>query len=61
MFGNYELRFGGRYQFDFVNVKVNYLVRSMFAIYIFVAILVVYNILVASQMITFYINLHYFD
>ena len=30
MFGNYVLWFEGRYQFDFVNVKVNYLVRSMF-------------------------------
>ena len=30
MFENYGLRFEGRYQFDFVNVKVNYLVRSMF-------------------------------
>jgi len=33
----------------------------MFAMYIFVATLVVYNILVASQIITFYINLRYFD
>ena len=30
MFENYGLVFEGRYQFDFVNVKVNYLVRSMF-------------------------------
>ena len=51
----------GRYQFDFVNVKVNYVVISMFAMYIFVAIIVVYNILVALQMITFYINLRCFD
>ena len=51
----------GRYQFDFVNVKVNYLVRSMFAMYIFVAIIVVYNILVALQKITFCINLRCFD
>ena len=56
MFGNYVLRFGGRYQFDFVNVKVNYLVRSMFAMYIFVVIIVAYKILVALQMITFYIK-----
>ena len=35
MFENYGLRFEGRYQFDFVNVKVNYLVRSMFTMYIF--------------------------
>ena len=61
MFGNYGLWFGGRYQFDFVDVKVNYLVRSMFTIYIFVAINVVCNILVALQMITFFINLRCFD
>ena len=35
MFGNYDLWFEGRYQFDFVNVKVNYLVRSMFTMYFF--------------------------
>ena len=51
----------GRYQFDFVNVKVNYLVRSMFTMYIFVAISVGYIILVAMQMIIFYINLRCFD
>ena len=61
MFKNYGLRFGGRYQFDFVNVKVNYLVRSIFVMYIFVAIIVVYNILVALQIITFYINLRCLD
>ena len=61
MFGNYGLWFGERYQFDFVNVKVNYLVRSMFVMYIFVTIIGVYNILVALQMITFYINLRCFD
>ena len=55
MFGNYGL------WFDFIDVKVNYLVRSMFAMYIFVAIIVVYKILVALQMITFYINLPCFD
>ena len=57
MFGNYGLRFGGRYQFDFANIKVNYLVRSMFTMYIFVAISIGYIILVAIQMIIFYINL----
>ena len=41
MFGNYGLRFEGRCQFDFVNVKVNYLVRSMFTMYIFIFISVV--------------------
>ena len=61
MFGNYGLWFGGRYQFDFVDVKVNYLVRSMFTMYIFVAISVGYIILVAMQMIIFYINLCCFD
>ena len=61
MFGNYGLRFEGRYQFDFVNVKVNYLVRSIFTMYIFVAIIVGYIILVALQMIIFFINLCYFD
>ena len=61
MFGNYGLRFERRYQFDFVNVKVNYLVRSMFTMYIFVAISVGYIILVALQMIIFYINLRCFD
>ena len=61
MFGNYGLRFEGRYQFDFVNVKVNYLVRSMFIMYFFVAIIVDYIILVALQMIIFYINLCCFD
>ena len=45
----------------FVNVKVNYLVRSMFIMYIFVAISVGYIILVAMQMIKFYINLRCFD
>ena len=44
MFGKYGLRFGERYQFDFINVKVNYLVRSMFTVYIFVAISVGYII-----------------
>ena len=44
MFGNYGLWFGERYQFDFVVVKVNYLVRSMFTMYIFVAISVSYII-----------------
>ena len=57
MFGNYGLRFEERYQFDFINVKVNYLVRSIFTMYFFIAIIVVYNILVALQMFTFYINL----
>ena len=61
MFGNYSLWFEGIYQSDFVNVKVNYLVRSMFAMYIFVAIIVGYNILVTLQMIIFYINLRCFD
>ena len=61
MFGNYGLWFGERYQFDFVNVKVNYLVRSMFTICIFVAISVSYIILVVMQMIIFYINLRCFD
>ena len=37
------------------------LILSMFVMYIFVAIIVVYKILVALQMITFYINLPYFD
>ena len=55
MFGNYGL------WFDFVDVKVNYLVRSMFTMYIFVAISVGYIILVAMQMIIFYINLRCFD
>ena len=44
-----------------VNIKVNYLVRSMFTMYIFVAISVDYIILVAMQMIIFYINLRCFD
>ena len=44
MFENYGLRFEGRYQFDFVNVKINYLVRSMFTMYIFIAISVGYII-----------------
>ena len=44
MFGNYGLRFEEKYQFDFVNVKVNYLVRSMFTMHIFVAISVGYII-----------------
>ena len=61
MFENYGLWFEGRYYFDFVNVKVNYLVRSMFTMYIFVAINVGYIILVALQMIIFYINLRCFD
>ena len=61
MFENYGLRFEEKYQFDFVNVKVNYLVRSVFAIYIFVAIIIGYIILVALQMIIFYINLRCFD
>ena len=60
MFGNYGLRFGGRYQFDFVNVQVNYLVRSMFTMYIVVAISVGYIILVAMQMIIFYTNFRFF-
>ena len=51
----------GRYQFDFVNIKVNYLVRNMFTMYIFVAISVGYIILVVMQMIIFYINLRCFD
>ena len=55
MFGNYGLRF------DFVDVKVNYLVRSMFTMYIFVALIIGYIILVALQMIIFYINLCCFD
>ena len=38
MFGNYGL------WFDFVDVKVNYLGRSMFTMYIFVAISVGYII-----------------
>ena len=61
MFENYGLWFGGRYSFDFVNVKVNYLVRIMFTMYIFVAISVGYIILVAMQMIIFYINMRCFD
>ena len=59
MFGNYGLWFGERYYFDFVNVKVNYLVRSMFTM--FFAISVGYIILVAMQIIIFYINLRCFD
>ena len=39
-----KIMFEGRYQFDFVNVKVNYLVRSMFTMYIFVVISVGYII-----------------
>ena len=54
MFGNYGL------WFDFVNVKVNYLVRNMFTMYIFVAISVDYIILVAMQMIIFYTNFRFF-
>ena len=38
MFGNYGL------WFDLVNIKVNYLVRSMQSVYIFVAISVGYII-----------------
>ena len=37
------------------------LILSMFVMYIFVAIIVLYNILVALQIITFYINLSCFD
>ena len=55
IFGNYEL------WFDFVDVKVNYLIRSMFTMYIFFAISVGYIILVAMQMIIFYNNLRCFD
>ena len=61
MFGNYDLRFEGRYQFNFINVKINYLDKSMFTMYIYVAIIVGYIILVALQMIIFYINLYCFD
>ena len=39
------------------DLKVNYLVRSLFTMHIFVAISVGYIILVAMQMIIFYINL----
>ena len=46
---------------DISKVKINYLVRSMFTIYIFVVISVGYIILVAMQMIIFYINLCCFD
>ena len=42
-------------------LKVNYLVRSLFTIYIFVAISVGYIILVTMQIIIFYINLRCFD
>ena len=42
-------------------LKINYLVRSMFTMYIFVAISVGYIILVAMQMIIFYINLRCFN
>ena len=44
-------------QFDFVDVKLNYLVRSMFTMYIFIAISVGYIILVVMQIVLFYINL----
>ena len=37
------------------------LILSMFVMYIFVAIIVLYNILVALQMITFFNNLCCFD
>ena len=61
MFENYELWFGAIYQFDFVNVKVNQLVRSMFTMFsvrfIFVPISVGYIILVVIQMVLLYINL----
>ena len=43
------------------SLKVNYLVRSMFIMYIFIAISVGYIILVAMQMIIFYNNLRCFD
>ena len=42
-------------------LKVNYLVKSMFTMYIFVALIVGYIILVALQMIIFYNNLRCFD
>ena len=42
-------------------LNVNYLVRSMFTMYIFVAISVCYIVLVVMQMIIFYINLRCFD
>jgi len=42
-------------------LKVNYSVRSMFTMYIFVVISVGYIILVAMLMIIFYINLCCFD
>ena len=42
-------------------LKVNYLIRGMFTMYIFVAISVGYIVLVTMQMIIFYINLRCFD
>ena len=43
------------------NVKVNYLVRSMFTMYNFFVISVGYIILVAMQMVIFYKNLRCID
>ena len=57
IFGNY----GEDISMSLSMLRSSYLVRSMFAMYIFVAIIVVYNILVALQMIIFYINLRCFD